>query len=167
MTADGAAPTRPIPPRMRGKQHGPVTRVIDPLTQGEALKPFVLLDYFDVAQSQPGAGFGLHPHSGIATLTLLIEGGLKYQDSTGAEGSLPPGSLEWMRAARGVWHGGMTEEGQRTRGFQLWVTLPPELEFAAAESQYITPDQVVHAGPARVTLGQHAGARSPVRLPRS
>jgi redox-sensitive bicupin YhaK (pirin superfamily) len=44
------------------------------------------------------------------------------------DGLLPAGGPEWMRAG-GVWHGGGSGEARRTRGFQLWVALPPELEW--------------------------------------
>jgi redox-sensitive bicupin YhaK (pirin superfamily) len=153
---------RRITQRAHGRQHGPVIRVIDPLTHAHALKPFVLLDYFDIGSPNALQGFGMHPHSGIGTVTLLIEGGLAYEDSTGKSGLLPPGSLEWMRAGAGVWHTGALTDDGRARGFQLWVALPSELEHASSESLYITPDRVEQDGPARVTLGSHGAARSPV-----
>src|ERR1043166_2573564 len=61
--------TRSIVQRTRGGTHGPVTRLMSPSDLGEILKPFVFLDLFD----HEGAPFdgGLHPHSGIATLTYV------------------------------------------------------------------------------------------------
>ena len=50
------------------------------------------------------SGFGLHPHSGIATLTYLLEGSVGYQDTTGAAGILPQGGVEWFKAGHGAWH---------------------------------------------------------------
>ena len=52
------------------------------------------------------SGFGWHPHSGIATLTYLWEGSVRYEDTTGAAGFLPAGGVEWFKAAGGAWHGG-------------------------------------------------------------
>jgi redox-sensitive bicupin YhaK (pirin superfamily) len=63
------------------------------------------------------------------------------------------GGLEWMRAGGGVWHGGGTGEPGRTRGFQPWIALPPELELERSESVYLAPDVIPHDGPARVLVG--------------
>jgi len=59
---------RRIVRRVVGERHGPITRLISPSELGEDLKPFIFLDFFD-ANIEPGFGFGMHPHSGIATLT--------------------------------------------------------------------------------------------------
>jgi redox-sensitive bicupin YhaK (pirin superfamily) len=64
---------RTIVQRTRGHSHGPITRLVSPGDVGELIKPFVFLDYFDIdPERMPALGF--HPHSGIATLTLLLEG---------------------------------------------------------------------------------------------
>ncbi len=52
-------------------------------------------------------------------------------------------------------------------GLQLWIALPPELENAAAESQYVAPGDVPQDGPVSVALGRHGALRSPVRAPES
>ena len=57
---------RSIERRVAGEQHGPIARLISPGDLGERLKPFIFLDFFD-ADIEPGFGFGMHPHSGIAT----------------------------------------------------------------------------------------------------
>ena len=59
---------RRITARLRGVQHGPISRLISPEGWGEQLKPFIFLDFFN-ANIEPGFGFAMHPHSGIATLT--------------------------------------------------------------------------------------------------
>src|ERR1700735_5065263 len=91
--------------RTRGQSHGPITRLMSPAHFGRILKPFVFLDLID-NQGTPFSGFGLHPHSGIATLTYIAEGSVRYEDTNGATGLLPAGGIEWMRAGGGVWHGG-------------------------------------------------------------
>ena len=58
---------RAIARRTRGRQHGPITRLMSPSDFGEILKPFVFLDFFD--HEGPPFDGPLHPHSGIATLT--------------------------------------------------------------------------------------------------
>ena len=133
---------------------------------GHLLKPYVFLDLFDDNSTQLGT-FPLHPHSGIATLTYLFDGDLRYEDSTGKMGVLPSGGVEWMVAGGGVWHTGSPTACGRVKGFQLWVALPPELENAPAQSTYLTPQQVPHAGSAQVLLGSLAGVTSPIPAPSS
>jgi redox-sensitive bicupin YhaK (pirin superfamily) len=156
------SPLSRIARRTRGQSHGPVTRLMSPSDFGRLLKPFVFLDLVD-NQGKPFSGFGLHPHSGIATLTYIAEGSVRYEDTNGATGLLPAGGLEWMRAGGGVWHGGGAGEPGRTRGFQLWIALPPELELGPSESVYLAPEVIPHDGPARVLLGSYGTATSAIQ----
>src|SRR6202521_2462263 len=159
-------PLSRIDRRTRGQSHGPITRLMSPSDFGHLLKPFVFLDLFDTqGKPNPFAGFGLHPHSGIATLTYVAEGSVRYDDTNGATGLLPAGGVEWMRAGGGVWHGGGSGEPGRTRGFQLWIALPPELELGPSESFYLSPEVVPHDGPARVLLGSYGSATSAIKAP--
>jgi redox-sensitive bicupin YhaK (pirin superfamily) len=128
---------------------------------GELVKPFVFLDFFE-AESFKGAGIPAHPHSGLATHTTLLEGGIVYADSTGKSGSLAAGSVEWMRAGGGVWHWGAPESGQPMRGYQLWIALPAELEHTPAESHYIDAATIPSDGKARVLLGSYGALESPI-----
>ncbi|MDB5862608.1 MAG: putative pirin [Betaproteobacteria bacterium] len=152
--------------RTRGSRHGPITRLVSPSDLGELIKPFVFLDHFDM-QPTGSSQFGIHPHSGIATFTLLLSGSVAYEDTTGKSGVLPAGGLEWMRAGGGVWHDGRPADLSRMHGLQLWVALPPDLENASPESQYVAPEDVPQDGPVSVALGRHGGTCSPVRAPAS
>jgi redox-sensitive bicupin YhaK (pirin superfamily) len=163
-TTEPQGARRRVVQRTSGHRHGPVTRVFSPGDLGHRVKPFVFLDHFDF-QATGGPMFPMHPHSGIATTTVLLSGALRYEDTTGASGVLEAGSVEWMRAGRGVWHDGMPAGAGRFRGYQLWVALPAALEEAPAQSQYLPPDAVPQLGPARLVLGRHAGARSEVAAP--
>jgi redox-sensitive bicupin YhaK (pirin superfamily) len=138
---------RAIVQRTRGRTHGPATRLMSPSDLGEILKPFVFLDLFD----HEGAPFngGLHPHSGIATLTYLMEGAVTYIDPDNIRGTLPAGGVEWMQAGRGMWHGGGLDKAGRTRGFQLWIALPSELELGPVLSVYQAPEDVPRRSGAR------------------
>ena len=164
MTTALATSNRAIVYRTLGSKHGPITRLMSPSDLGERLKPFVFLDYFE---SEPGAfgGFGMHPHSGIATLTWLLEGASNYEDSSGESGELVAGGMEWMQAGGGVWHTGGPVGNSRTRGFQLWVALPSTLENTPAQSQYLAPDNIPRVGPVRVLLGQLGDAKSTATPP--
>lgn len=151
--------------RTRGRTHGPVTRLMSPGDLGELLKPFVFLDLVDLKPSAHPPRFGMHPHSGIATLTFLLEGDVSYEDTSGKAGMLPAGGVEWMRAGNGVWHTGEMPRNQPVRGFQLWIALPPSEENAAPESLYLAPSSVPQAGPARVMLGRYGEAQSSIAAP--
>src|SRR5580698_4041250 len=95
--------TRAIVLRSRGLSHGAITRLVSPGDIGELIKPFVFLDYFE-ADPATAPKFGLHPHSGIATLTVILAGQAFYKETTGREGVIETGGVEWMRAGSGVWH---------------------------------------------------------------
>ncbi len=165
-TVPPQSPLSRIAKRTRGQSHGPITRLMSPSDFGHLLKPFVFLDLFDTqGKPNPFAGFGLHPHSGIATLTYVAEGSVRYEDTNGATGLLPAGGVEWMRAGGGVWHGGGSGEPGRTRGFQLWIALPPELELGPSESIYLSPEVIPQDGPARVLLGNYGTATSSIKAP--
>src|SRR5207253_856786 len=111
---------------------------------------------FDGRFAPTPMGFGWHPHSGIATVTVMLEGAVRYAETTGQQGVLPALGVEWMRAGNGVWHTGAPEQG-RVKAFQLWVALPPELENAANASRYVMPKDVPVEGPVRVILGGQDG----------
>jgi redox-sensitive bicupin YhaK (pirin superfamily) len=159
-------PVRDIIFRTRGSAGGPITRLVSPSDLGELIKPFVFLDRFDFdAQQAPlSMEHGWHPHSGIATVTVVLDGSIRYAETTGNVGVLPVGSVEWMRAGNGVWHTGAPDAG-RVRGFQLWVALPPELENAESASHYVMPEDVPVEGPVRVILGAHGRAMSAIASP--
>jgi len=154
---------RTIVRRTHGRPVGPVTRLMSPSDLGAILKPFVFLDYFD----HEGAPFNgpLHPHSGIAALTYVMEGTVSYVDPDNVRGTLPAGGVEWMQAGRGMWHGGGLDKRGRTRGFQLWIALPPDQELGPSQSVYQAPEVIPHDGPARVLLGSYGTAKSAIKAP--
>jgi redox-sensitive bicupin YhaK (pirin superfamily) len=162
--SEAAIGPRRIVRRTRGRPHGPIVRLVSPSDVGELIKPFVFLDYFE-AEPKHAPAFGFHPHSGIATLTLLLSGQVSYEETTGVKGVIEPGGIEWMRAGGGVWHSGSMVGTELVKGFQLWVALAPELENSPAESQYLAADQFQSHGPARVILGRHGNATSKVSAP--
>ena len=149
--------------RTRGNAHGPVVRMVSASDVGEMIKPFVFLDLVDTQEAIGEQGFGWHPHSGIATLTLAIEGQGRYVESIGHEGTMLAGDIEWLSAGRGVWHSGFVVPP--IKAFQLWVALPPERELAPAFSQHLSVNQIRSDGPARVLLGRSGEAISPIDAP--
>ncbi len=159
-------PARKIIYRTRGDTGGPITRLMSPSDLGQLIKPFVFLDHFQFDGQGPRMPMelGWHPHSGIATVTVVLEGAVRYAETTGKSGLLRAGSVEWMRAGDGVWHTGAPEP-EGVRGFQLWVALPPELENAPNASHYVMPEESPADGPVRVILGSYGKMKSPIDAP--
>jgi redox-sensitive bicupin YhaK (pirin superfamily) len=55
----------------------------------------------------------------------MIAGRMRHQDSSGGEGLLQNGGVQWMTAGRGVIHSEMPEQEEGVmEGFQLWLNLP-------------------------------------------
>ncbi|WP_426119105.1 pirin family protein [Pseudomonas sp. DSP3-2-2] len=161
---------RPITHRTRGHGHGPIIRLMSPSDLGQFAKPFVFLDLFDADKStiQAMADMPLHPHSGIATVTVPVEGAVHYEDpANGTSGTLGYGAVEWARAGGGMWHGKELSAADvpRLQGFQLWLALPSELENGEQESRYIEAQHMRQAGPAHIIVGNHEGVQSPVPAP--
>jgi redox-sensitive bicupin YhaK (pirin superfamily) len=163
--SDSTTPSfvRQIARRTSGQTHGPVTRLMSPSDFGKLLKPFVFLDLFD-HEGMPFDG-GLHPHSGIATVTYVVEGAISYVDPDNVKGVLPAGGVEWMLAGGGMWHGGGLDKPGRTRGFQLWIALPPELELGPSAGIYQRPEDIQRDGPVRALLGRYGAAVSSIETP--
>jgi hypothetical protein len=92
----------------------------------ERLDPFLMLDAF--GSENPGdyiAGFPNHPHRGFETVTYMIAGRMRHKDSSGNEGLLQNGGVQWMTAGRGLTHSEMPEQEEGVmEGFQLWLNLP-------------------------------------------
>lgn len=155
---------RSIVARSQGSAHGGIVRLVSPSDLGGLIKPFVFLDSFD-ADPAAAPRFGWHPHSGIATITVILEGTIGFAETTGRKGTLDAGGVEWMRAAGGVWHSGSMEGDRRVKGFQLWIALGPELESGPPESRYLRHEEVPADGPARVVLGRYGKAVSRIPAP--
>ena len=95
--------SRSVIHRTRGLAHGPIVRLMSPSDLGEELKPFVFLDLFEADMRALAGGMPVHPHSGIATITVFTEGDVTFDDPR--HGTLGYGGVEWVRAGRGMWHG--------------------------------------------------------------
>ncbi|MEQ8444109.1 MAG: pirin family protein [Alphaproteobacteria bacterium] len=152
-----------------------LTRMIG-TPQCDMIDPFLMLDRFD--NDDPDAyigGFPDHPHRGFETVTLMLDGRLRHRDSTGGEGIIGPGDVQWMTAGRGIIHSEMPEQIEgRMRGFQLWVNLPSHDKMAPAGYQDITADTIPELAKDGFTVRPIAGdydgtsgparTRTPIRL---
>jgi quercetin 2,3-dioxygenase len=103
------------------------------------LDPFLLFDHFGSENSDDYiAGFPMHPHRGIETVTYMLAGAVRHRDSTGNAGIIRAGDVQWMTAGGGIMHEEMPQlEGGRLDGFQLWVNLPARLKMSKPRYQEI------------------------------
>ena len=123
------------------------------------------LIHIDLGRAWSAAPIRVERCPGIATLTCVAEGAVSYIDPDNIRGTLPAGGVEWMQAGRGMWHGGGLDKAGRTRGFQLWIALPPGLELGPTMSIYQAPEDVPEEGPARVLLGNYGSTSSAIESP--
>lgn len=150
-----------------------LTRVLTGEWQ-QRLDPFLMLDQFGSDDPNDyGGGFPDHPHRGFETVTYMIAGRMRHKDSTGGEGLLQNGGVQWMTAGRGVIHSEMPEQEEgRMEGFQLWLNLPshqkmcpPWYKDIQSESiPEITTPEGVHV---RVISGSSHGVQGAMARPAS
>ena len=148
-----------------------LTRVLTQPLQ-KRLDPFLMLDAFgsDAASDYIG-GFPSHPHRGFETVTIMLEGRMRHQDSVGNVGLLEPGSVQWMTAGRGIIHSEMPEQQEgRMAGFQLWVNLAAKDKMTAPAYRDVPPAEVptitLDSGVSlRVIAGQALGVAGAVSRP--
>jgi redox-sensitive bicupin YhaK (pirin superfamily) len=145
-----------------GRRHGPITRLINPWDIGELTRPFVLLNYAEVeGRSRPF--FRSHPPSGITTLTVVLNGELSFEDTTGKRGEVAAAGFAWMKAGSTVWHESRHSAHEPLRVFHLWIAqLGAQTAYAVA-SESVAPNEVEQDGPVRVLLGEFGQARSRLR----
>jgi hypothetical protein len=112
-----------------------------------------------------GLDVGPHPHTGLQTVTWLMEGAVLHRDSLGSEQLIRPGQVNLMTAGRGVVH---AEENSRTyrgtlQGMQLWVAQPDDLRHGDPGFEHHADLPVVEWDRASATLiaGSYLGATSP------
>jgi hypothetical protein len=121
----------------------------------ERTSPFLRLseDWF----AAPG-GFEEHPHRGMQTVTVVLEGALEHRDHTGAHGVLRAGDVQWMTAGRGVLHSEMPHGGTTAHTLQLWLNLPAQRKMIPARYQdqrlADVPVRRVPGGEVRVYAGR-------------
>lgn len=111
----------------------------------QMLDPFLLFDVFesDHAEDYIG-GFPSHPHRGFETITYLLAGRMRHQDSQGHNGVIEAGGVQWMVAGKGIVHSEMPEqENGLLQGTQLWINLPASKKMQAPSYQDFSTDDIV------------------------
>src|SRR5579859_5861955 len=113
------------------------------------LDPFIHMDQMGEVDYAPGEprGTAWHPHRGFETVTYIIDGTFRHQDSNGGGGLITNGDTQWMTAGGGILHIEEPPEelvmtGGLFHGFQLWVNLPSAMKMTAPRYQDIRAGQV-------------------------
>jgi redox-sensitive bicupin YhaK (pirin superfamily) len=134
------------------------------------LDPFLLFDHF--GSDDPAeyvAGFPMHPHRGIETVTYMLGGSVAHADSLGNSGVIGAGDVQWMTAGSGILHEEMPKVGpRRLDGFQVWVNLPAQLKMTRPRYQDVAAAQIPELVRAdgvivRVVAGEVDGVRGAVK----
>ena len=135
-----------------------------------AFDPFLMLD--DFSNDDPNnylAGFPMHPHRGIETITYLLEGYAEHEDSLGNKGTIGKGDIQWMTAGSGIIHQEMPKPDSQGRmyGFQLWTNLPASNKMMPPRYQDIKAGQIPTLQAAEGVLlklicGEYQGVKGPV-----
>ena len=138
------------------------------------LDPFIHLDQMGEVDYGPGEPKGTpwHPHRGFETVTYMIDGVIRHNDSLGGGGVISDGDTQWMTAGQGILHietppEEMVATGGCFHGLQLWVNLPRAQKWVDPRYQDLAGEQVKllssHDGGAlvRVIAGDLAGFRGP------
>lgn len=115
-----------------------------------------------------GLDVGPHPHTGLQTVTWLLDGAVLHKDSIGSEQLIRPGQLNLMSAGRGVVH---AEEASRTyrgslQGVQLWVAQDEVARHGEAAFEHVSelPQLDLGQGSALLLAGSLLGTDSPARF---
>ncbi|MGH8970447.1 MAG: pirin family protein, partial [Actinomycetes bacterium] len=125
----------------------------------------------DYGPSDVGGTVGMqvppHPHTGLQTVTWLLEGEVRHEDSLGSRVLVRPGELSLMTAGRGISHAETSpvRHPPLLRGVQLWVALPDAARHGDPRFAHHPDLPVVEDADLRATVivGTLAGAVSPAR----
>lgn len=132
--------------------------------------PFLLFDHFafnDPIQG-PIAGFPMHPHRGIETVTYMLEGSVHHRDNLGNSGLIGSGDVQWMTSGSGIMHEEMPRRSEQGNvfGFQLWVNLPAALKMSQPRYQEVNANTIPtvekDGTKIRIVAGEVSGVKGPV-----
>jgi redox-sensitive bicupin YhaK (pirin superfamily) len=122
----------------------------------------------DVTGSHPGMRVPPHPHTGLQTVSWLLDGEILHRDSLGSLQTIAPGQLNLMTSGRGIAH---SEESPPRRppvmhGLQLWIALPESARHDDPRFEHHPAMPVVEHRGARITVvaGVLDGVLSPARV---
>lgn len=131
--------------------------------------PILLLDSFDSVNPEDyTAGFPMHPHRGIETISYIYKGKMTHKDSLGNEDTVVDGEVQWMTAGSGIFHEEQLPASERLLGVQLWLNLPAKDKMVPPAYHRIKASEIkeiqLKNGKLRLLAGQYkdcVGYKSP------
>lgn len=129
-------------------------------TTAETYDPILMLDSFDSTNSEEyTAGFPMHPHRGIETISLVVNGNMVHKDSLGNEDGITDGEVQWMTAGSGILHEEKLPASDKMLGVQLWLNMPKKYKMAPPEYHSIKKEEIkeipIDGGILRLISGQY------------
>jgi redox-sensitive bicupin YhaK (pirin superfamily) len=123
-----------------------------------------MLDSFDSTNPDDyTAGFPMHPHRGIETISYVYRGFMTHKDSLGNEDTIGDGEVQWMTAGSGIMHEEKLPAADRMLGVQLWLNLPAKDKMAPPAYHSIKKAEIVEIelenGKLRLLAGEYKGRK--------
>lgn len=124
--------------------------------------PILMLDSFDSRNpADYTAGFPMHPHRGIETISYVVSGAMQHRDSLGNTDTISDGEVQWMTAGSGILHEEKIPAAGRLLGVQLWLNLPAKDKMTRPAYHRVRrediPEVSVPGGKIRVLAGAYLG----------
>lgn len=122
--------------------------------------PILMLDSFDSTNPDDyTAGFPMHPHRGIETISYVSRGKMVHRDSLGNEDGISDGEVQWMNSGSGIMHEEMVPAADRLLGVQLWLNLPSKDKMSKPSYNSIKNDKIpeieIEGGKLRLLAGTY------------
>ncbi|MDY9921875.1 MAG: pirin family protein [Synergistota bacterium] len=143
-------------------QDGAGVDLVRVLGQGtvEEYDPILMLDSFDSTNPDDyTAGFPMHPHRGIETITYVYRGQITHRDSLGNEDTIAEGEVQWMTAGSGILHEEKLPASERLLGVQLWLNMPAKDKMSAPAYNSIKNNRIeeisLDGGKLRLLAGEY------------
>lgn len=136
-----------------------LVRVLGNQTMKE-FDPILMLDSFDSTNPDDyTAGFPMHPHRGIETISYVSRGKMIHRDSLGNEDGISDGEVQWMNSGSGIMHEEMVPAADRLLGVQLWLNLPSKDKMSKPSYNSIKNDKIpeieIEGGKLRLLAGTY------------
>jgi quercetin 2,3-dioxygenase len=138
-----------------------------PDKQIRMIGPWCFLDHYGPEDVSGSAGMQVwaHPHTGLQTVSWLLDGEIEHRDSLGSQAMVRPGELHIMTAGHGIVHGEISQPDKppMLHGVQLWVALPDaRRDREPAFQSYLALPELSRPGMVgKVLIGEVDGKRSP------
>lgn len=128
----------------------------------EEFDPILMLDSFDSTNPDDyTAGFPMHPHRGIETVSYLYKGRMVHKDTLGNEDEITDGEVQWMNSGSGILHEEQVPAAGRLLGVQLWLSLPAKEKMSQPTYNSIKKDEIeeikIDGGMIRLIAGSYEG----------